>query len=1141
MTGTGGNDTIDGLAGNDTINGLAGDDSLSGSAGDDTLNAGIGNNTLNGGAGNDTIVLTDNAGGIDRVVFAANAADNGVDTITGFFAGTPDSLKDAFDFSALLGNSYSALDALAGGDNFDAFDAAVTVAVNTNMDNKVVAIRGNSAPQTALTANDLNALFTGNGKLVNLKLSDGAKAVILLAGDNTSTSAEVIYAVGGSNGAITFTKVANLGTTGSTFGDLTSFSTGAASSTPAPTPAPTAAPGQNGSAIARTAASETAVFAGNQDPTRPNDPLFGSQWALKNTGQRYTDEAVKTAAQTASGGSFLDINVLDAWNNGITGKGIRMAVSDDGYDLNHEDLQTNTLKALTYNAVLAGKDPNNANFGIGATAFNDVEQGATNAGTFFLDPAKAHSHGTVVGSTAAMDGNNGKGMIGVSFNSEMVAAMVLPSTAKIQDPNFPNDPTKKVEKGTLSNADLATHVKYLIDTAKVDISLNSYGADPAFSEDYNIAPGTAENQLTDNQKVGREIARGATEGRDGKGIIFEFSAGNEKATKADSGLTNGTSSRYVVAVGSMDEQGFVATYGSRGANILVSGFGGDGALDQKVDAGFGALAADVSGNLGYNTDVNASGGNYSFGNTGTSYSGPMVGGVMGLMLQANSNLGFRDVSEILALTARGTGAINRAATNDPTYTTNNNYVTTKTTDWNLGGMHYSAEGAGYGLVDAAAAVRLSEQWMRADNVATRGTVANWKSAQATSGTAAATAIPDAPAPAPEGQPTPPNNGLTVTATIAATAENPNLRIDRMEFDIKLTAARPSELKAIVTSPSGTSIVIFDQPLSKDKDKANDAGTPDTAWPGVFTIGSTAFLGETSLGTTNTGEWKLQIIDKVTGQMINAAFDSFTVRAWGTAVSDDSQYTFTREYTSVDKEIIDAAGNDTINAAAVHKAVTLNLTEGATNSIGNDTANAGTFTIKAGTVIENAIGGGGADTITGNAANNLLKGSWGNDTLSGDAGADTLVGGTGVDSLTGGEGNDTFVITENLASAVGTFLGDVITDFQDGANNVQDILQFSVTALNRLATAAGQTAGSLVSAIVSNAQGYTGAAGAQGANFLVTGTNTVAANQAYAQFLYSTENGALSFDVDGTGNTAAITLAMIGQAKTLDAADFSFVA
>lgn len=46
-----------------------------------------------------------------------------------------------------------------------------------------------------------------------------------------------------------------------------------------------------------------------------------------------------------------------------------------------------------------------------------------------------------------------------------------------------------------------------------------------------------------------------------------------------------------------------------------------------------------------------------------------------------------------------------------------------------------------------------------------------------------------------------------------------------------------------------------------------------------------------------------------------------------------------------------------------------------------------------TIIENAIGGDGADTLTGNGADNLLKGGDGADTLLGAEGSDTLVGGT----------------------------------------------------------------------------------------------------------------------------------------------------
>jgi serralysin len=58
------------------------------------------------------------------------------------------------------------------------------------------------------------------------------------------------------------------------------------------------------------------------------------------------------------------------------------------------------------------------------------------------------------------------------------------------------------------------------------------------------------------------------------------------------------------------------------------------------------------------------------------------------------------------------------------------------------------------------------------------------------------------------------------------------------------------------------------------------------------------------------------------------------------------------------------------------------------------------------LIENAIGGSGNDTLIGNQANNVLVGGAGQDTLIGDVGNDTLNGGPGNDSMGGGAGIDT---------------------------------------------------------------------------------------------------------------------------------------
>ncbi|MBB6564111.1 Ca2+-binding RTX toxin-like protein, partial [Acidovorax soli] len=55
LTGSAGDDVIDGGGGNDTIYGRAGNDSLAGGTGDDSIDGEAGNDTLNGGAGNDML------------------------------------------------------------------------------------------------------------------------------------------------------------------------------------------------------------------------------------------------------------------------------------------------------------------------------------------------------------------------------------------------------------------------------------------------------------------------------------------------------------------------------------------------------------------------------------------------------------------------------------------------------------------------------------------------------------------------------------------------------------------------------------------------------------------------------------------------------------------------------------------------------------------------------------------------------------------------------------------------------------------------------------------------------------------------------------------------------------------------------
>jgi hypothetical protein len=103
-------------------------------------------------------------------------------------------------------------------------------------------------------------------------------------------------------------------------------------------------------------------------------------------------------------------------------------------------------------------------------------------------------------------------------------------------------------------------------------------------------------------------------------------------------------------------------------------------------------------------------------------------------------------------------------------------------------------------------------------------------------------------------------------------------------------------------------------------------------------------------------------------------------------------------------IFDSGGIDTLDYSGFFANQLINLNPETFSNVGLDIGN---VSIARGTIIENAIGGGGADTIIGNSADNVLTGN---------AGADTL---------TGGPGNDTFQDT-----AAG-HNGDTVNDFGAG--------------------------------------------------------------------------------------------------------------
>jgi Ca2+-binding RTX toxin-like protein len=130
-------------------------------------------------------------------------------------------------------------------------------------------------------------------------------------------------------------------------------------------------------------------------------------------------------------------------------------------------------------------------------------------------------------------------------------------------------------------------------------------------------------------------------------------------------------------------------------------------------------------------------------------------------------------------------------------------------------------------------------------------------------------------------------------------------------------------------------------------------------------------------------------------------------------------------------IWDGGGVDGIQCGNQVLSCVIRLQAGAYSRIGEQ----GDFAIAKGVVIENAFGGRGADTLSGNSVANRLSGNGGNDALNGGAGDDVLCGGAGRDKLTGGAGGDLFDFDRAAHSGVTAATRDAIMDFTRGADRI----------------------------------------------------------------------------------------------------------
>jgi serralysin len=153
---------------------------------------------------------------------------------------------------------------------------------------------------------------------------------------------------------------------------------------------------------------------------------------------------------------------------------------------------------------------------------------------------------------------------------------------------------------------------------------------------------------------------------------------------------------------------------------------------------------------------------------------------------------------------------------------------------------------------------------------------------------------------------------------------------------------------------------------------------------------------------------------LTGPGYNDAIIAEHLYGKSNANAGDTVYTFDNYHVGV---IADSGGTDTFALYKATSSQTIDLRNGGPDASAINKAGQFKGYVTKGTIIENAIGGSGSDTIRGNAVDNYLYGSGGNgndmgDLIFGFGGNDAIIGGANVsdttdgnDTLVGGEGND----------------------------------------------------------------------------------------------------------------------------------------
>ena len=630
-----------------------------------------------------------------------------------------------------------------------------------------------------------------------------------------------------------------------------------------------------------------------------------------------------------------NIRAVAVWDTGITGAGVTVRVNDDKLQMDHPDMLGQLDVANSYDYEGDDSDP------------------SPRSGE------DAH-HGTFVTGLITAT-KNGIGIIGVAYNavSRFGAGYILAIAGDTdvinlsfsRRPIFATSPTKTYDK---------------------DDTIWGNGQDRSRRDDHYAL----------------KFVVAARTGRGGLGSVSLAAAGNQRLNYARSDGTRLANERHVMSIGAHDIRQVSAYFSSKGACVHVSCPGKD------------ITSTDRTGDEGYSTaeDFLSIGVDYANAQ-GTSFSSPICSGIAALMLEARPELGWRDIHEIIGLTAR-TAAVEKTGLSS--FVVNG----ARHQPLNGGGLK-SNEEWGFGAADAFGAVRLAQTWILSPSNPARTSTNEIELSRAVAPNAL---IPD---------------GGELNHTIMLSSPQA-IRLMHVELGLRVVHPRLGDLVVIITSPSGTSGTLVTRSLKHtDQDDEEDHGAQS---PNLFfRFSSLRQWGEDPAGT-----WILTIRDAAAGE--TGTLESWDLRTFGDYVNPDNLYLFTEDYgQGVTASGYDTlrdvnGGNDTINVSPVQDSVIIDLTPGSQRSLIRGLP----LIIDLDTEIENVFCGDGDDTVVGNDERNVIRTGRGDDILKGSAAADIMDGGEGFDKVDYGESDNAISVSLVPGDGVGVgghADGDILIDIE----------------------------------------------------------------------------------------------------------------